>query len=67
MIMPGAADKVQGIPQRGPVKLCAWLTTYAQRLRDGIYTASRTRARSELVWHHKPGALVGCVSRRTLC
>jgi hypothetical protein len=33
------------LPAAGPSTLCAWLQTYAQRLREGVYTVSCTRAR----------------------
>lgn len=59
LVQAGAAQSVPGLPAAGPPALCAWLQTYAQRLREGVYTVSYSRARfGESVIHEdldRPG------------
>lgn len=54
LVDTNALHKVAEVPSAGPAVLCAWLATYAERLRCGIYEASRTRARSEIVYERHP-------------
>jgi hypothetical protein len=56
LVDEAGAASVAGLPAAGPPVLCAWLLTYAQRLRAGVYRATRERARSELVCVPSGGA-----------